>query len=138
MLRRIVFCVIVSFLVGCGSPNTSPSESSSSAANKNALPANWKEMARTYVKEKYKDPRSVIDSEIGKPFFVNNLHPSWKVCLRNNSKNGYGAYTGLQYTEIVIKDGEIKDYATGTGDDAFFCNNGYFDKSTLEPFPIYQ
>lgn len=54
------------------------------------------------VREHFKDPYSILDPTISEPFRGNDMGFSgtddWVVCIRANSKNSYGGYSGQKYT----------------------------------------
>ena len=83
-----------------------------------------------FIKGSYRDPYTVRDSEIAPPYrSTKTFYDTWIICIRNNAKNGFGAYTGLQSTAIGVKQGRIDQVDNGR----FDC-----DRQNLEylPFPI--
>ena len=99
------------------------------------FPNDYRSKAKTYLKRHMKDPHSFKDGKIATPFYVGRLFPSWIVCVQGRSKNGYGAYSGLKFFEIHMRNGEILPHLTDEGEEAWWCNRSEhkleFSKFTL-------
>jgi hypothetical protein len=95
------------------------------------VPANYRAQVAAYLRKTLKDPYTVRDAEISAPttIFVGlvNGGSAPGVCLKMNSKNSFGAYTGLQIHAVAMRNGEV----TGMGEPLFdTCRN-----VTWSPFP---
>ncbi len=95
------------------------------------IPSNYRAQIAAHLKKTLKDPYSVRDAEISEPttIFVGlvNGGSAPGACIRLNSKNSFGAYTGLQTFTVVMKNGEI----TGVREPVFdTCRS-----VTWSPFP---
>jgi hypothetical protein len=71
-------------------------------------PADYRELVREAARQAYFDPYSMRDVRIATPregrvYFDRG----WVVCLQANARNRMGAYTGLQYTAFLIRDGRV-------------------------------
>lgn len=75
-------------------------------------PKNYKALAATYLRPKFFDPYSIRDAEITEPF-VGRMdgNPGWIVCSRQNSKNRFGGYTGIQESAVLFKGGVPVDHS---------------------------
>ena len=99
------------------------------------FPEDYQAKVKAYLQRYMKDPDSFKDGKIATPFYVGRLYPSWIVCVQGRSKNSYGAYTGLKFIEMHIRQGEVLHIHTDEGDDAWWCNQSEnklkFSKFTL-------
>lgn len=110
-MNKIAAALILVPLAGCATTATAPGESDGIGPR----PASYLEAVKAKVKENFFDPYSLMDAEISQPLPANAVFdgvtpfPSsgWIVCLKANGKNRMGAYTGLQYSGFLFKDGEI-------------------------------
>lgn len=120
----LVICVALS---ACGSLTKSASEND---AIRGPYPANWKAIVKQYIRSHYYDPTSVLDSVAAAPFKTrNNLKDAtWSICIINNAKNRFGAYTGRKLTILEVSNGQVdhtqEDYEAP-------CQGAQF-----EPLPI--
>lgn len=105
MNKTTLLLIIASMITGCAGVGQI---SNSGEGNVGPYPENWKNIAREYIKTRYFDPYSVRDSEAAPPFRNRKaFYDTWTLCIRNNAKNKFGGYTGLQATAIGIKQGQI-------------------------------
>jgi hypothetical protein len=118
----IIGCVL---LAGC----TSTGGPSPSTAVPDTPPANYKEITLAYLKQTLFDPYSVRDASLSIPQKGGSAWLSgWVTCFRANSKNRFGAYTGISDTAITIRDGKVVNAQTEYA--AMWCS-----KHVYEPFP---
>ena len=85
-------------------------------------PRNYKTAVRSYFIEVLNDPYSFKDGTISKPYYIGRLFPSWIICVKGRTKNGFGAYTGLKYFKVLMRDGKVLPAHTTEGKDASWCN----------------
>jgi hypothetical protein len=86
------------------------------------FPSNYQTAVAAYLRTSLKDPYSFRDGRIARPFYVGRLFPSWIVCVQGRSTNSYGAYTGLKFFQITMRDGEVLPVHTEEGSEAWWCN----------------
>lgn len=86
----------------------------------------YKKITAEYIKKHFKDPYSLRDTMISAaaPYKIMD-NRGYLVCFQANGKNGFGGYTGIQYTEIMI----TRDRVWDTGVSA--CNQ----RIRLAPWP---
>lgn len=82
--------------------------------NVGPYPTAYRELAREYLRKSLFDPYSVRDAQIATPKMGQILiegtlrhEAGWTVCVRANSKNRMGAYTGIKDTALLIRDGRV-------------------------------
>jgi hypothetical protein len=86
-------------LAGCA---TNPEASAA------ALPANWRQLVADRIRTTFFDPWSIRDAGIAEPVPGTSIYGHiMTVCVRANAKNRLGAYTGLEFTGFVFRDGQI-------------------------------
>jgi hypothetical protein len=93
-------------LAACATPPTSE--------NAGAPPANYREIARDYLRSNLLDPHSARDVQIAQPrigqVYVEGTfrhENGWAVCYRANAKNRMGGYTGLKEAVMLIRDNRV-------------------------------
>lgn len=99
MIIKYIFSAFSIFLAAC---STGGSDYGGSAS---PYPVEWEDIARSYIKNHYLDPRSVVDSHVSSPVLAGDSYGGnrdWIICIMNNGKNAYGAYTGLKITGIYV------------------------------------
>lgn len=69
-------------------------------------PANYRALIAADMRAKFYDPWSVRDVSITEPY-VDPRFPGWLVCIRANSKNQLGGYTGQQPVAYLLRDGKV-------------------------------
>ena len=116
-LRILVrLCVVLPgaawLLTGCGTAE--PAGMIPASAGTSMRPAGYEQSIRSYIRNSFIDPGSVIDASISDPFRASvswdNLsfpQSAWAVCLEANGKNRFGGYTGRQYTILRIEGGRV-------------------------------
>jgi hypothetical protein len=78
-------------------------------------PDSYEQIIKDWLHTHLKDPYSIRDLSIGHPMegsvwtglLYHGAVPAWRSCTRLNSKNSYGAYTGIKGFEFYIRDGEV-------------------------------
>lgn len=102
-------------------------------------PANYREMAKEYLRKNLFDPYTVRDAEIAAPHwgdspFLVDPAPGWIICVRMNGKNRMGAYTGLREDTLLVRGDRVsissESITSAGGSKHFGCRNAKW-----EPFP---
>jgi hypothetical protein len=94
------------------------------------IPKNHRQVAATIYRAMLKDPYSVRDAEISKPLNRSlKGFPGWTVCIRSNSKNGFGAYSGVTTVGLIISENRYRQLLDG-GTEREMCGGLKY-----EPFP---
>lgn len=111
-LPLYVMCSLL--LANCA---TIPTPAQNAAADHGPSPSNYEEIVHTYIKRTFLDPYSVRDLQIEKPkkgwmtgaplFGEPSAYYGWDVVFTLNGKNSFGAYTGLQTIDLLVRNGEI-------------------------------
>lgn len=119
--------VLAACAVLCGGCQTDAAGTGSAAVA--PPPANYRAMVADHIRKTFKDPYSIRDASISRPIPGTSLIGRvYTVCVWSNSKNSFGAYTGVKPVTILIRDGTI------TGSDEQYagltCNG-----EASEPFP---
>ncbi len=96
-------------LVGCASMKEH--HVSDEATLKTEVPANYKAAVAEHIRSVLKDPYSVRDAGISKPFIVPDfvLGRVPVVCVRMNAKNSFGAYTGIKAQALGFRNGSVSN-----------------------------
>jgi hypothetical protein len=72
------------------------------------IPKNYKVLVAGLYRRLLKDPYSVRDAEISAPMNIaDENRPGWTICVRANTKNGFGGYTGVKNVGLTIKDNDV-------------------------------
>jgi hypothetical protein len=100
-MRYLVGPLCCLLLAGCLDAQTVP------IAQINAAPpVGYREAAKGYITQAFVDPYSIRDAAISRPFpiryGITGQDTVWFVCIRSNSKNRLGGYTGLTETPIAF------------------------------------
>jgi hypothetical protein len=76
--------------------------------------AQTKAAVQEFLHRALKDPYSVRDLTIGTPVFNYRAtkHKDWVIPIEFNSKNGFGAYTGIERHFVMWRDGGLDWAAT--------------------------
>jgi len=94
-------------LGGCETTASTPDNTAMAAR----VPVDYREKASAYLRRTLKDPYSVRDAQITEPavIFVGLVNGGTApgVCVQMNAKNSFGAYTGIQVTAVVFRDGQV-------------------------------
>ncbi len=96
-----------------------------------AVPANYRALIAAYYRDALKDPYSVRDAGISAPrqefagLFNGGVRDA--VCVKMNSKNSFGAYTGVRRSVAIFNGGRL----AAVGENEFACRG---DVEFL-PFP---
>lgn len=89
---------------GCATSQTAPPDS--------APPANYRALAKEYLRTTLFDPYSVRDAQVASPQWGDSAYlldpgPGWIICVRMNAKNRLGAYTGLKEDALLVRNGKV-------------------------------
>ena len=94
-----------------------PNAAQNEAAHHGPYP-NYESIVRDWMKRTLADPYSVRDLTIAKPvkgwrtgsplFGEKSVNYGWEVIVTLNAKNQFGAYTGLQTYDLIIRDGKVQ------------------------------
>lgn len=121
---RLPLIAALAALTAC----TQTTANQTSAAND--VPPNYRALAAAKLRETLKDPYSVRDASISEPTsgFVGLLNggSASMVCVRLNSKNSFGAYTGISEMAVIFRGG----VATDAMNDELNCA-----RRSYSPFP---
>jgi hypothetical protein len=131
MLKSALVAVTVCGLAGC--------VSTSEITLSEPAPTNYREIIAAHVRATYFDPYSVRDASIARPRGA-RVHvvgtfkheEGWGVCVRANSKDRMGAYTGLKQTIYIINSGTV--LAVQDDQEHFDVRTGC-QGAVYEPFP---
>src|SRR5262249_53195010 len=124
-------CAIASAAMGCAAPGSiptaavaaPPAQLAAAPVKKDPVqspyPKGWRAAVAAYVKTYWRDPPSIRNAAVAAPvveIFDEDLPKPdvgrWVVCLRMNSKNAFGGYTGLTlYQVIMVGDQVFKVWA---------------------------
>lgn len=77
-------------------------------ANVQQIPANYRQQVAALLRSTLKDPYSVRDAMISQPIMVSGLLVGGTrngACVRLNSRNSFGAYTGLETFTVAFVNG---------------------------------
>ena len=107
-MRKLLIIALVAAIAGCAT--TAPDSESIGPK-----PVNYENDIRSQIKTTFFDPYSLRDVSISEPMATGTVfdgatpfpHSGWLVCMRANGKNRMGAYTGLQTTVFLFKDGSL-------------------------------
>ena len=132
-IRYAASAVLVLIAVsGCATSDTTQPDS--------APPANYRALARDYLRTSLFDPYSVRDAQIAPPQWGDSAYlldpgPGWIICVRLNARNRMGAYTGYKEDALLVRGGKvtISSNAIGGGPSPakiHSCRNAQW-----EPFP---
>jgi hypothetical protein len=115
-LQRSISPILCSlFLSGCAAM-IAPSPSERATADYGEYPQNYEEIVQSWIHTTYFDPYSVQDLSITKPekWFIQQppllgggRFFGYRVRVSANGKNRFGGYTGLQTTNLLIRNGKI-------------------------------
>lgn len=129
MRKVTVAAVLAAVLSGCAGGDRP--ESVASAA------LSFDEMKSLVLSERgqiWKDPESVRDAQIGNPYTCTGglshlgMMPNVCVCVSANARNGFGGYTGIRRTEILLNGRTLVDMITPPREPTYSCG-------PLTPFP---
>jgi hypothetical protein len=94
-----------------------PNAKQNEAADHGPYPKDYEAIVQNYIRTTFKDPYSIRDLSIQKPtkgwvtgawiFGEKPITYGWEIIFAVNGKNGFGAYTGLQKIDLVVRDGKI-------------------------------
>jgi hypothetical protein len=100
-MRRLGSVVCCLLLAGCLDAQTVPSGQINAAP-----PIGYREAVKGYITQAFVDPYSIRDAAISQPFPIRHglmgQDTIWYVCIRSNSRNRMGGYTGLTETPIAF------------------------------------
>jgi hypothetical protein len=112
--KRLLLTIAMLALASCAS---FPNAQQNASADHGPYPANYKEIVHNYIAKTFKDPYSVRDLEINKPtkgwftgariFGEPSAYYGWEVIFTVNAKNSFGAYTGRQQIDLLVRDGQV-------------------------------
>ncbi|MDQ2658799.1 MAG: hypothetical protein M3Y03_00080 [Verrucomicrobiota bacterium] len=108
-------CILIAFAIT--SYGGVPSAAQNAAADHGPYPANYEVIVRRWIKQTFNDPYSLRDLTISKPakgwrtgaplFGEKAVNYGWEVLVTVNAKNTFGAYTGLQTYDLILRDGRV-------------------------------
>lgn len=138
-IRVATMLVLAALVGGCEATNRQLMSADTESAG--PMPARYRQIAAEFFRKALVDPYSVRDAEISKPkmgsLFVEGTlgkhEPGWLVCLRANSKNRMGAYTGLRDTAIVIR-GDVVRASLSDPDNTHYIVKKICGEEAYEPF----
>jgi hypothetical protein len=94
-----------------------PNAKQNEAADHGPYPKNHEEIVQKYIHENFMDPYSIRDLAIQKPtkgwvtgawlFGEKPITYGWEIIFAVNAKNSFGAYSGLQKIDLIVRDGKI-------------------------------
>jgi hypothetical protein len=100
-MRYLVGPLCCLLLAGCLDAQTVPTAQINSAP-----PVGYREAVKGYITQAFVDPYSIRDAAISRPFPIRHglmgQDTVWYVCVRSNSKNRLGGYTGLAENPIAF------------------------------------
>jgi hypothetical protein len=109
----VLVCVSL-WLTGCAEPPRRTAEPSPknefelvSVPEAGPFPDNYRIIVATEMRSTLRDPYSVRDVAITRPFPVKARLRGWLVCASANAKNAFGAYTGQQLYAYLISRGYV-------------------------------
>jgi len=99
-------------LAGCQSDGSTATAAATNEAG--PPPANYRQIAASYVKTSFKDPYTIRDAEIAEPrpgrgpsLNADGFKTPWVICVKANAKNSMGAYTGRKTTALAVSNGAV-------------------------------
>jgi hypothetical protein len=110
--RALLLTVLAIVLAGC---SLFGSKSSESPVEVNVLPTNYRVAMLEFLRTKLTDPSNVRDAYISEP----TLQPigtdtRYVICVRFNSKDGYGQYTGSRDNIAIYFAGKLTQFVSAT------------------------
>lgn len=113
MKNAATFLIVVFALGACQAPNAVQDDAADMQRAVAAVPQNYKQVIAQKIKESVKDPYSIRSAEISAPApgFVGLVRGGNQpvVCARFNSKNSFGAYTGVKDWAFIFQNGQLTD-----------------------------
>jgi len=107
-VRNLFFLVIVGVLAGCVA--SVDAWDAHMVAAKPPTPE-LKKVLLEAARDRLFDPGSIRDAEISNVFLFNAKYNTHAVCVKFNSKNRMGGYTGRVTWGIIVKDNQPTDMA---------------------------
>jgi len=130
--QKALVIALLSPAGGCATSHTAPPDS--------APPANYRALAKEYLRSTLFDPYSVRDPQVAPPQWGDSAYlldpgPGWIICVRMNAKNRLGAYTGLKEDALLVRNGKVTISSNSIVDTPSIpklhsCRNAQWD-----PFP---
>ena len=113
-MRALTITLLAIFLTACQSL---PTPNEADAADYGAYPENYEEIARNYLIAELRDPQSVQIKSFTEPKKrwigdkVTGVEYGYLVCVEVNSKTLFGEMTGFRSDAVLIRNGEVVEYA---------------------------
>jgi hypothetical protein len=109
-MRAIVMIAGALALAGCQTAGEQGGPAAQAAAG-DPIPVNYRQIVAAHIRANFIDPYSIRDASIAPPVrgsaYVEGtlgMHEAgWAVCVRANSKNRMGGYTGTKPTMFIIR-----------------------------------
>jgi len=121
--KKILLLMLV-IIAGCSSGPSSDEKISAYYGN---IPLNHESTIKNYMEDRLFDPFSAQYKNWRGPakgFYGSNFMKTvygWRVCTDINAKNRYGAYTGFETNQFIIRDDNVV-YRLPERDAQKFCN----------------
>ncbi|MGQ8365357.1 hypothetical protein [Glaciecola sp. 1036] len=113
-MKLLLLCLIPLALVAC---TNLPSPTQTAEADYGAYPEDYEAIAKAYLMEELRDPDSIVIESISEPQKqwigdkVTGIDYGYLVCAKVNSKNLFGNMTGFRSDAVLIRNGEVVEYA---------------------------
>ena len=114
--RRSLICVLCSFILAGCAAMIAPTSAERASADCGEYPDNYRGIVNNWIHRTFFDPYSIQDLSITTPekYFIQQPPLlgggrlfGYRVRVAANAKNRLGGYTGLQTTNVLIRNGKV-------------------------------